>query len=341
MANFKSILSVCFIVTVAFVFGYLVAIRLNTYPFEILLINRAINKPLEKYAIQNLSSTDFPKGEFKTTGLFENSDDYTAQKFDFAFVADPTSKEFKHISGLINIPKINDVNKYPLIILVRGYIDQDNYSTGEGSLNIGRFLASNGFVTVAPDFLGYANSDLESSNIFETRFQTYTTVVSLIKSIEKGVLNPYWDGKNILIWGHSNGGQIALTSLEITGGDYPTTLWAPVSKPFPYSILYYTDESDDKGKLLRSELAKFEKLYDVDKYSLTNYLDRINSPIQLHQGTNDDAVPVDWSDSLYKRLKNLGKDIDYITHPGSDHNMYPDWNSSAKQTLDFFKNHVK
>ena len=35
-------------------------------------------------------------------------------------------------------------------------------------------------------------------------------------------------------------------------------LWAPVSKPFPYNILYYTDEAEDRGKWLRGEIAKFE-----------------------------------------------------------------------------------
>ena len=68
-----------------------------------------------------------------------------------------------------------------------------------GTKKIGEYFANNGYITLAPDFLGYGGSDSESENIFESRFQTYTTVVSLIKSIEKGVLNPYWDGKNILI----------------------------------------------------------------------------------------------------------------------------------------------
>ena len=73
-----------------------------------------------------------------------------------------------------------------------------------------------------------------------------------------------WDEENIFFWGHSNGGQVALTILEITGKDYPTTLWAPVTKPFPYSILYYTDESEDKGKYIRRELSRFENLYNTD-----------------------------------------------------------------------------
>ena len=85
-------------------------------------------------------------------------------------------------------------------------------------------------------------------DVFEERFQTYTTAMNLLAGIEK------WEraGK-IGIWGHSNGGQIALTVLEISQKEYPTVLWAPVSKPFPYSILYYTDEAEDRGKALRKK----------------------------------------------------------------------------------------
>ena len=120
---------------------------------------------------------------------------------------------------------------------------------------------------------------------------------------------------------------------EVTGKNYPTALWAPVSKPFPYSILYYTDESDDHGKLIRSELAKFEQNYDVENYSLTNYLDKIVAPIELHQGTNDDAVPTSWSDTLAKRLAN----VEYLKHPGADHNLNPAWNQSVSQSLHFYQ----
>jgi len=39
-------------------------------------------------------------------------------------------------------------------------------------------------------------------------------------------------------------------------------LWNPVSKLFPYSILYYTDSFEDKGKALRASLAKLDKRPD-------------------------------------------------------------------------------
>ena len=119
------------------------------------------------------------------------------------------------------------------------------------------------------------------------------------------------------------------------------TLWAPVTKYFPYSILYYMDEADDKGKGLRKVLAKFEADYDVDKFTLTNYLDRLVGPIQFHQGTADDAVPLAWSNDFVDKVKKLDKDITYYTYPGADHNMLGSWNTVVERDVAFFKEKLK
>ena len=275
-------------------------------------------KPLEKYTIDNLSKTNFKPSKININNNI----------FDFLV-------EGKKVTGLINLPETND--QLPIAVLIRGYVDQSIYQTGDGTKRVGEYFRDNEYITLAPDFLGYGGSDSESSNIFESRFQTYTTVLTLLKSINKENF-PNWDQKNIFIWAHSNGGQIALTVLEITGENYPTVLWAPVTESFPYSILFYTNESDDGGKFIRRELARFEKDYDTDKFSLTNYLDRINAPIEYHWGTNDDAISSEWRDKFVKQMKLLNKDFKNYNHPGADHNMNPLWGEVMQQTQEFFAN---
>lgn len=276
--------------------------------------------PLAKYSIENLSNTEFKASEIKIEG-----------KNSFSFLVDN-----KKVTGRITIP--DGAEPFPVIVMFRGYVDPKIYYTGLGTKNAADYFTKNGFITIAPDFLGYAGSDKEASDVFESRFQTFTTAATTLASVKN---IPNWDGKNIFIWGHSNGGQVSLTTLEITGVDYPTVLWAPVSKPFPYSILYYTDDADDHGKFLRQKLADFEDTYDVEKYSLTNYLDKIKAPILLNQGTADDAVPLSWSDLLDKNLKKLNKDVTYINYAGADHNMNPKWNEAIQNALLFYKKNIK
>lgn len=311
----------------------------SAFESNFLLLPQKPETPLTKYAIPRLQETAITNGQFKIVKQTTKNQNFTSYLFEFDFYPTLNPKDgLKTTTGLINIPQ--GKGPFPVVLLIRGYVDQNIYQTGMGTNKAGEFFANNGYITIAPDYLGYAGSDSESDNIFETRFQTYTTTLSLLHLIKAGTLfkqiDISYDGK-VNIWAHSNGGQIALTVLAITKDSIPTVLWAPVSKPFPYNILYYTDESADGGKLIRSELAKFEKLYNTDKYSFTNYLEDINAPMQIHQGTEDDAVPVNWSSSFVSILQNLNKDIEYYTYPGADHNLRPSWDEAARRSLLFYE----
>lgn len=298
-------------------------------------IAQARPTPLTKYTIENLVKADIKPAEIQIGKVIKTDSKFTSYEFAMKFSPD-LSENLKTTSGLINIPK--GEGKFPVIVMFRGYVDPKEYFTGEGTQHGGEYFASNGYITVAPDFLGYGDSDREASDVFESRFQTYITAITTLKSV---LSIKEFDGKNIFIWGHSNGGQIALTALEITGVDYPTVLWAPVSKPFPYSILYYTDDASDSGKFLRQRLSSFENDYDTDLYSLTKYFGRIKAPIQLNQGTNDSAVPLVWSNQLAKDLLDLKIDLNYIKYPGADHNLSPSWNRAVTNALDFYRKHIE
>lgn len=289
--------------------------------------------PLAKYNLRSLEDANFPSEPIEITEVADERDESTTYIFKHSF--DPTgqnnSNNNKTVTGTINIP--NDNQKYPVVVLIRGYVDKEIYSPGLGTKNVGIFMSENGFLTIAPDFLGYGGSDTESFDIFEARFQTYTTTLSVLNSLDR---LENWDGENIFIWAHSNGGQIALTTLAITGDKIPTSLWAPVSKSFPYSILYFSDELIDKGKYIRRELAGFEELYDIDEFTFTNYLDQINAPIQIHQGRLDDAVPYEWSVEFSNLLEEQDIENSLFIYSTADHNMRPNWDLAVERDLEFF-----
>ena len=329
--------AIYFLLTIVLIaLGWLLNSLYQNYASDPIIINPVIFRPLEKYTIENLTISKLEEGSIQIEEVISEEDDYTSYLFSLEFKPSLKNREIKKVTGQLNIPA--EKGEYPIIVMFRGYVDQEIYETGIGTRKSAAVYAQNGFITIAPDFLGYAGSDIQAENIFESRFQTYTTVLSVLKSLDS---IPGWDGTNVFLWGHSNGGQIALTILEITGDNYPTVLWAPVTKSFPYSILYYTDESDDKGKYIRRELAKFENLYNVEQYSIDNYVDRINAPIQLHQGTSDNAVPVRWTNEFVDILNELEKEITYYTYPGANHNMVPAWNTVVERNLVFFNKYLK
>ncbi len=283
-------------------------------------------RPLDAYTIDHLSLRT-PKGSPILIGEpIATESAYTVQRFTF-------STDGKKVSGLAHIPR--DVSgKIPVIVQCRGYVDSTIFESGIGTQRSAEVFAANGFLSLALDYLGYGSSDNPSANVFEERFQTYTTTVDLLASLAS---ISFADTDHVFLWGHSNGGQIALTTLIISGKDIPTALWAPVTKPFPYSILYYTDEYDDGGNALRKSLAAFESQYDVSLYTMTNYLDRIRAPLQIHQGTGDDAVPYLWNDRFVRILEDKSIDVRYFRYPGADHNMLGAWNTVIERDIEFFR----
>ncbi len=320
---------VCFLAGA--IFGTFI-IKSNKTKKDGVLENYPKEKPLEKYSIENLSNTKIPPGEFIIGDIIESKENFKSYLFTLTFDPSLSNKEKKVVSGQINIP--SKEGSFPLIVMLRGYVDRTIYETGIGTKKAAEKFAEAGFITVAPDFLGYGKSSKEAENVFESRFQTYTTTLVLLESLQNITS---WNKKDVFIWGHSNGGQIAIITLEITAKNIPTVLWAPVSKPFPYSILYYTDDSEDKGKSLRKFLSEFEKDYDAEKYSLDNYLERINTSLLIHQGEADDAVPKEWTNNLVNQLKRLGKNPVYYTYKDTDHNMRPNWDLVVARDIEFYK----
>lgn len=247
--------------------------------------------------------------------------------------------ESKKISAQLNIPNsATPSSGFPVVVMLRGFVDPQQYVTGMGTKNAAAYYASNGFVTLAPDFLGYGQSDPPDNNAIMARLRRPVSVLDLLASLNSLQII---DDRNVMLWGHSNGGQIALSVLEISGKPYPTSLWAPVSKPFPYSILYYTDESEDQGKALRKAVADFEQDHDVFYYSIDRYWSWISAPIQLHQGGVDQAVPITWSNQLVKNLENNSVKVTYYQYPQADHNLRPDWNTVVARDLAFYRSHLQ
>lgn len=309
-------------------------------------------RTLQKYSYENLSKTTFEPQEIEfgevvdevTTPVVEDPTD--TEKLPYYSRMFYYEVEGRTMSGLAHLPA--EEGTYPVLIMLRGYVDPGIYEPGVGTSPSARYFAQHGYITLAPDHFGYGESDQPPPEPFADRLISYVTVLQLIanvdqlnNSLDTAAIAATADENKIGIWGHSNGGQIALSTLASSGKAYPTVLWAPVSKPFPYSVLYFTDEFEDNGRYLRKLISQFEALYDIESFSMTNYFDRIKAPVQLHQGALDDAVPLQWSNELYQALQNNEVSVEYFVYEEADHNMRPDWDITVERSLAFFDRYLK
>ena len=304
--------------------------------------------PLLKYAISTLAAQTFHSSDSITlTRTTQITPKFTSQIFKFTTTG-------KTMTGLANIPTgIAPKSGWPVLIMVRGYVPPEIYQPGVGTKSGGEFFAENGFVTLAPDFLGYGDSDPDLTDSWESRFIKPVQLVELIKTVTQEPQLKATDSAQMVtinpaklgLWTHSNGGQITLTALEILHEPLPASFWAPVTAPFPYSLLYFSDEADDEGKATRNWIAQFERDYDVFDFSLTQHLDLLHGEFQLHHGTADDSALKSWSDEFLAKIKKTNatrpKDdqikFNYFVYPGANHNLQPGWNTAIGRDLIYFQ----
>lgn len=338
----------------------------NSFSLLSPLISDQLESPnYEQYSLTNLIEYPYQTNKLIVSEVVDQTENYSEYVFTFTTMD-------KSMSGLMTLPNNFNKNKKPkVVIMLRGWAPAETYFSGLGTSPAARVLANNGYITLAPDFFGYGQSDPEPSDTWEARFIKPISVIELIYSIEKFGI-PLPDTKNVddeqivtfdtlppsqlYFWAHSNGGQIALSVLEILSRPIPITLWAPVTAPFPYSILFYGDELEDEGKEQRGWLAMFERNHDASQYSVTQHLDRLTGPVQLHHGTADEAALKTWSDEFNdkiiaenERRTEISTDeedveevqvieLKYYVYPGADHNLRPveNWNLAIERDLKFF-----
>jgi len=286
----------------------------------------------------------------------------------YAYNASFTSMDLT-VSARLSIPAINPNNIKGIVIMLRGYQRPSNYQTGKGTENPAKGYLERGWAVIAPDFFGYASSSPIPSPSFLSQFYSTINAVELYKSLELAMPQgetlsnnensrpsvfryhssvPASDRitlpgmlKKIVIWGHSNGGQVALHFLEIIQKPVTTVLWAPVSLAFPDSAGHYGHGA--------AWADNFKETYTADDFSLYKFLDRIagGTRILLHHGDKDTSTPKAWSDDLSKaieaenirRASNRSERIifRYEVYKNANHNLNPYWSTVLPRDAAFWE----
>ena len=70
----------------------------------------------------------------------------------------------------------------------------------------------------------------------------------------------------------------------------------------------------------------------LDQNSPLTYVDQIRTPLLIKHGENDLRTGVSQSEMLYKSLKVLGRDVEYVRVPGATHELSRTGN--VRQRLD-------
>ena len=75
--------------------------------------------------------------------------------------------------------------------------------------------------------------------------------------------------------------------------------------------------------------------------SANAYLKDLNRPIQIHHGTADEEVPIEFSQMLYDELLEAGQAAEYYTYDGDNHNISRHFNLAMQRSVEFFDKYIK
>lgn len=237
---------------------------------------------------------------------------------------------------------------WPVIVFNHGYIRPDLYRTTERYVAYVDNLARHGYIVFRPDYRGHD----ESEGIARGAYGAPDYVVDVLNAAQamRGFAGA--DPDRIGMWGHSMGGYISLRSMVIDERIRAGVIWAGVVASYADLLTRWrrtptpSTQTPAAGRAWRSGLmAAYGALDENPEFwssiSAQGYLDDLSGPLQLHHGTGDTSVPVEFSEMLYDQVLEAGGVVELYVYPGADHNLSGPFAVAMQRTIVFFDEYLK
>jgi uncharacterized protein len=253
------------------------------------------------------------------------------------------------IYALLTIP-MGDAPEggFPAIVFNHGYIPPDVYRTTERYIAYVDEIARSGYVVFRIDYRGHDASEGEASGAYGSPGYAID-VMNAVASIKKlAEVNP----EKIGMWGHSMGGYLTLRAMVASQDVKVGVIWAGVVASYP-EMLYnwrrtgsFTPSPSSRGVGWRTAWLEEYGTPDEnpafwDTVSATSYLADLSGPLQLHHGTLDEDVPLEFSIRLAEQARAAGKTADLYTYEGDNHNISANFSTAMQRTIEFFDLYIK
>jgi dipeptidyl aminopeptidase/acylaminoacyl peptidase len=254
------------------------------------------------------------------------------------------------IHGLLTVPDGEmPPDGWPAIIFNHGYIPPDVYRTTERYIAYVDRIASSGYIVFRIDYRGNDRSEGEAAGAYGDPGYTID-VLNAVASIKRF---PQANPQKIGMWGHSMGGFLTLRAMVISPDIKAGVIWAGVVGSYT-DLLYnwrrsgptVTPSPSSQGRRWRQEWLSLygtpaENPAFWQSISANSYLSDLSGPVQLHHGTADEDVPVEFSQALYEQIRQAGKYAELYTYPGDNHNISNSFRQAMDRTIDFYSQYLK
>jgi dipeptidyl aminopeptidase/acylaminoacyl peptidase len=285
--------------------------------------------PLYDATIPGLSKHQYNGGTIQVIDVITVTNAYTQ-----SLVSYPS--DGLKISGILTVPF--GKGPFPGLVLVHGYVTPDQYKSGLSTDHASDVYAREGFVTLAPDLRGYAQSD-HGLNLFLAGF-----IIDTVNAGKCLKTLPEVKPQDIGLWGYSMGGGIATRAMVVSDLFKAVVLYAPISADINELQL---DPFGDDEKGVTDEIIQSLTDHATDptlRHDLSPiyFMSQVTAPVSIHVGSADTTAPPQWSQRIRDELKKAGKTVEYFEYPGQNHAITGDVIKIFDgRTLQFFANNLK
>ncbi|MBT3338403.1 MAG: alpha/beta fold hydrolase [Anaerolineae bacterium] len=253
------------------------------------------------------------------------------------------------IYGLLTVPNgEKPATGWPVIVFNHGYIPPDVYKTTERYVAYVDMLARNGYIVFRTDYRGHDRSEGEARGPYGNPDYTID-VLNAVAAIKQF---PDANPERIGMWGHSMGGYITLRSMVVSPDIKAGVIWAGVVVSYP-DLLTKWRRGDGASPIPTPRPGSW-RLTIFDTYgsfeenpefwsaiSSNSYVADISGPIQLHHGSADKDVPLEFSEILFYELLEAEQFVELYKYEGDNHNISNNFNLAMERTIEFFDRYLK
>lgn len=238
------------------------------------------------------------------------------------------------ISGIMNIPV--GEGPFPTLVLGHGYIDPRIYTSGRGLKREQDYLANQGFIVLHTDYRNHAGSDDDPDNFVNLRLGYTIDVIAAALALKNSGLTQV-DVNRIGYLGRSMGGGIGYNVATVAPNVFDAiVLYAPVSANYVDNFNKWGRGNPEIENPIIEKHGSPESNPDFwAGISAENFFDRIDDPIMIHHGTNDESCKIEWSQRANDQLVALGKDVTFHIYEGEQHAFGPQWELSMQRSVEF------
>jgi dipeptidyl aminopeptidase/acylaminoacyl peptidase len=252
------------------------------------------------------------------------------------------------IFGLLTVPQgTKPATGWPVIIFNHGYIPPTVYRTTERYVAYVDAFARNGYIVFKPDYRGFGSSQGTPISAYGAPDDT-VDVLNAVTTLQRYAEA---DPNRIGMWGHSMGGNITLRALVIDPRIKVAVIWAGVTATYTDLLENWHPTGGDRpppsfsggwpGKFIDQFGTPEQNPAFWDSISPMAYLADITAPIQLHHGTGDTEVPLQFAQTLANDLHTANKPVELYTYAGADHNLAQGFTLAMTRSVTFFDQHLK